>query len=124
MLRCAMLAAALVVLPAAAQTPRNFPANALRGELVIVQPPDVLLNGQAARLGPGARIRNENNLLEMSGALVGRRLLVHYTRDLSGQLLEVWLLTPAEGANRPWPTNDAQAQAWAFDPAAQRWTRP
>jgi hypothetical protein len=124
MLRCALLAATLVALPAAAQVQRNFPANALRGELVIVQPPDVLLNGHAARLAPGARIRNENNLLEMSGALVGRRLVVNYTRELSGQLLEVWLLTPSESANRPWPTSDAQAQAWSFDPAAQRWNKP
>jgi hypothetical protein len=124
MLRCVTLAAALAVLPAAAQAPRNFPASALRGELVIVQPPAVQLNGRAARLAPGARIRGQTNLLEMSGALVGRRLIVNYTRDLTGQILDVWLLTAAELGNRPWPTSDAEAQAWSFDAAAQRWTKP
>jgi hypothetical protein len=42
---------------AAAQAPRNFPATALRGEIVITQPPELLLNRQPARLAPGARIR-------------------------------------------------------------------
>jgi hypothetical protein len=60
----------------------------------------------------------------MSGALVGRRLIVNYTRDLTGQILDVWLLTAAELANRPWPASDAEAKAWSFDVAAQRWTKP
>ena len=127
MLRCAFLTAlALFALagPAAAQMQRNFPANALRGELVIRQPPDVLLNGGPARLAPGARIRGQDNLLQMSGALVGQRLVVNYTRELSGQLLDVWILTPAEQAKRPWPTTEAQAKAWTFDPLAQTWSRP
>jgi len=124
MLRCVTLAAALVVLPAAAQVQRNFPANALRGELVIVQPPQVQLNGQTAQLAPGSRIRGENNMLAMSGALIGQRLIVHYTRDLTGGLLDVWVLTPAERANRPWPVNEVQAKAWTFDPIGQTWSKP
>ena len=124
MLRCVTLAAAVVAaLPAAAQMQRNFPANALRGELVVVQPPEVRLNGQPARLAPGARIRGENNMLVMSGAIAGQRLVVHYTRDGNGNLFDVWVLTPAELARRPWPVDEAQAQAWAFDPLAQTWTR-
>jgi hypothetical protein len=125
MLRCAFLSLlALFALggPARAQMQRNFPANALRGELVILQPPDVRLNGQPARLAPGARIHGQDNLLQMSGALVGQRLVVNYTRELSGLLLDVWILTPAEQARRPWPTTEAQARAWAFDPLAQTWS--
>jgi len=124
MLRCAFLSALTlfaVAGPAAAQMQRNFPANALRGELVIVQPPDVRLNGQAARLAPGARIHGQDNLLKMSGTLIGQRLVVNYTRELSGLVLDVWILTPAEQAKRPWPTTEAQAKAWAFDPLAQAW---
>ena len=83
MIRCVTLVAALLVtaLPAAAQLQRNFPANALRGELVVLQPPEALLNGGPARLAPGARIRGGDNLLVMSGTLSNQRLVVHYTLD-------------------------------------------
>jgi hypothetical protein len=126
MYRCAFLAAVCTVaaMPAAAQEPRNFPASALRGEISITQPPDLSLNGQPARLAPGARIRGQNNLLLLSGALVGQRLVVHYTRDPSGNLLDVWVLTPAELARRPWPSTPEQAATWSFNPDAQVWSRP
>ena len=125
MIRCVTLAAALIAcaLPAAAQMQRNFPANALRGELVVLQPPDVQLNGRPARLAPGARIRGDNNLLVVSGAIANRRLWVHYTLDTGGQLLDVWVLTATE-LTRPWPSTPEQARAWAFDPALQSWSRP
>ncbi len=124
MIRCAALLIAAIALPAWAQSPRTFPANALRGELAVVAPPEARLNGQPARLAPGARIRGENNLVQVSGALAGQRWIVNYTRDLSGSLLDVWVLTPAERANQPWPGTPAEAAAWTFDPAAQRWSRP
>ena len=131
MLRCvpgrlpilALVAMLTAMAPALAQLPRSFPANALRGELVVVQPPDVMLNGEPARLAPGARIRGQNNLLQMSGALVGAKLLVHYTPDPEGLLLNVWVLTAEEAGRKPWPTTLEQAQRWNFDPAAQSWVR-
>ena len=126
MLRCVTLAAALVActLPAAAQMQRIFPANALRGELVVTQPPEALLNGRPARLAPGARIRSDGNLLMVSGALSGQRRVVNYTLDTAGQLKDVWVLTPAEMSRRPWPTTPEQARDWVFDPAAQAWRQP
>jgi hypothetical protein len=125
MIRCVTLVAALAfALPAAAQMPRNFPATALRGALVVTQPPAVLLNGQPARLAPGSRIRGQNNLLVVSGALIGQRLVVDYTIDISGLVMDVWVLTPQEAAKQPWPTTPAQAAAWRFDPLAQTWSRP
>jgi hypothetical protein len=129
MLRCvlkAILAAALPLLltaGAAAQTSRPFPATALRGALVVVQPPDVLLNGAPERLSPGARIRGANNMLQMSAALVGQKLLVHYTREPSGLVHDVWILTPDEATRKPWPATPEEAQRWEFNPAAQTWTR-
>ena len=126
MLRCATLACALIASAAhaTAQVPRNFPATALRGEIVVTQPPEMLLNRLPARLAPGARIRGPDNMLQMSGALVGQRLLVHYTLDTQGGVLDVWVLTPAEIARRPWPTTPQQASSWLFDPAAQSWSPP
>ena len=118
------LSLALAASSAAAQTPRNFPADALRGDVVITAPPEILLNRQAARLAPGARIRGMDNMLLMSGAATGQRLRVHYTRDLQGQLLNVWVLTPAEEARKPWPSTPQEAASWRFDADAQRWSPP
>lgn len=126
MLRCAALGLALLwAAPAVtAQVPRLFPPTALRGELTGVAPPDVLLNGKPARLAPGARIRNEDNRFEVMGQLAGRKLLVHYTTEGGGQLLDIWVLRPSEIANQPWPVSAEQARAWQFDPVSQRWSRP
>ncbi len=116
--------AAVLASPAAAQIARPFPATALRGELVVVQPPDVLLNGHAARLAPGARIHGADNLLKLSATLVGVKLAVNYTLDPFGLVHDVWILTPAENAREPWPRTPEQAQRWTFDAAAQTWTKP
>lgn len=134
MTRCAPLAslalwatlslATLLPTPAAAQGVRKFPADALRGALVVLQPPQVALNGQAAQLAPGARIRGADNLLQLSGTLVGQKLLVHYTLDPVGNLLDVWVLRPEEAARQPWPTTRAEAAAWRFNPDAQAWSKP
>ena len=118
------LASAVMSTSAFAQLQRNFPATALRGEIVVQQPPQVLLNGRDARLAPGSRIRDENNLLVMSGALAQRRALVHYTLDASGLLFEVWLLTPQEASKQPWPRSPDEAGKWVFDAVGQSWSRP
>ena len=122
-LACLMVAA-LASGGAAAQVQRQFPQTALRGEIVVVDPPDIVLNGVAARLSPGARIRGQDNLLVMSGAIIGQKWPVHYTVDLSGLVHDVWLLRGDELARRPWPKTAAEAAAWSFDPAAQAWTKP
>jgi hypothetical protein len=95
----------VVLLPAIAQdalqrTP-PIPQSAQRGVLVVTQPPDVLLDGQPARLSPGARIRGRNNLLLLSAPLVGQALTVRYVRDPQGLLHDVWVLTEAEALQRP-----------------------
>ncbi len=126
--RCAAVAATLCVaalaLPAAAQAPRKFTAQTLRGELIVTNPPEVLLNRQPARLAPGARIRGVDNLLMMSGALVGLSAVVHYTFDMQGSLLDIWVLNPAERSLNPWPVSPQQAASWAFNPDTQTWSRP
>jgi hypothetical protein len=129
MYRCvsaALAAAAFFVLsvPAAAQVQRAFPQNAMRGALVMGTPPEITLNGQPARLAPGARIRNQNNMLEMSGALVGQRLLVNYTLENGVLVKDVWILRAEEAAVKPWPTTLEELQTWSFDPAAQVWAKP
>ena len=101
---------------------RSFPANALRGMLEVTDAPDAVLNGRSARLAPGARIRDTNNLLTMPAAVTGRTLTVHYTLDFGGQLKDVWILRADEAA-RFWPRSAEEAARCSFDPAAQTWTR-
>lgn len=125
MIRCAtaLFVAALIACPAIAQpVQRPFPATALRGEVAFGQPPEIALNGQPARLSPGARIRGSNNLIVMSGALIGRSAVVHYVVDSSGLVRDVWILTDEERAKQPWPKSAQEARSWVFDPVAQIWT--
>jgi hypothetical protein len=79
---------------------RAFPRTALRATLVVTAPPEVLLDGKATRLSPGARIRDANNMLVMSGNLVGQRLLVNFTLENNGLVHEVWVLTPTEATQK------------------------
>ena len=123
--RCALMAVLglSIAFGAAAQTSRPFPANALRGALVVMQAPEAQLNGLGARLSPGSRIRSADNMVQMSGSLVGQRLLVHYTLDPGGLVHDVWILTPDEARRQPWPSTADEARRWVFNPAAQTWAR-
>lgn len=136
MLRCALaafliacppLAALLLPTEASAQMlfNRAFPPEALRGEMTFgAIPPEIQLNGAATRLAPGARIRGQNNMLVMSGTLMGQTFIVHYTRDLLGQPKDIWLLRADEVSRTPWPTTLDESKTWSFDTATQTWTKP
>jgi hypothetical protein len=83
--------------PAWAQfSTRPFPPNTLRGAMVVTNPPELVMNGKAERLSPGARIRGANNMLVMSASIVGQNLLVNFVREPNGMVHEVWILTEAE----------------------------
>jgi len=117
MIRCPALAARhlaraalwtpllLVSLWASAQElVRPFPAAARTGTLEVLQPPLVLIDGQPARLSPGARIRGTSNSIVLSASLVGQTLRVNYLPDAQGMVHEVWILTAQEArARRPAP---------------------
>lgn len=82
--------------PAAERAVRPFPAAAVRAAMVVTQPPNIEIDGQPARLSPGARIRGANNMLVMSGSIVGKLYLVNLVREPTGLVHDVWILTPAE----------------------------
>ncbi len=110
--RCASLSAlaracciaslmAATAVPAWAQTNavvavRQFPPKAVRGTLLVVAPPEVVMDGKADRLSPGSRIRGSNNIMVMSGALVGQTMVVNYTREPNGMIHDVWVLSADE----------------------------
>ena len=75
---------------------RQFPAAALRGEMVVLAPPVITVDGKAERLSPGARIHGTDNLLVMSAALVKQKVVVNYLRESAGNVHEVWILNREE----------------------------
>ncbi|MEO7241697.1 MAG: hypothetical protein ABIW85_02200 [Variovorax sp.] len=75
---------------------RNFPVGTLRGRMIVLEAPNIELDGQPDRLSPGARIRSPQQMMLTPAALIGQKLLVNYTRDAAGMVREVWILTPEE----------------------------
>ncbi|XHS80186.1 hypothetical protein ACFJGW_09475 [Burkholderiaceae bacterium UC74_6] len=108
-----------------AQTHRVFPPTALRGEFLLTQYPDALINGKPAKLAPGGRVFSDTNMLLQPGSLTGQKAIVHYVVEpSSGLLLTVWVLNSAELANKLWPRTPQEAAAWQFDAATQTWKKP
>lgn len=126
MLRHLVIAAAVacITASAAAQVQRAFPQDALRGVIAFGLTPEIQVNGVAARLAPGARVRDGNNTVVLPGAVTGGRFVVHYTVDTSNLVKDVWILRPEEMAVQPWPTTREQAATWRFDPVGQFWVKP
>ncbi|MEO7392512.1 MAG: hypothetical protein ABIU58_10075 [Ramlibacter sp.] len=75
---------------------RDAPKDVALGQMQITAPPVVILNGKPDRLSPGSRIRDLNNMLLLSGSVVGRTMPVVFRRDAAGLVHEVWLLTDDE----------------------------
>ncbi len=75
---------------------RDAPKDVVLGQMVVTAPPQITLNGKPDQLSPGSRIRDLNNMLALSGGLVGKTLPVVYRRDAAGLVHEVWLLTDEE----------------------------
>jgi hypothetical protein len=77
---------------------RPFPPAAERGVMVVTYPPVIQINGKPDRLSPGSRIRATNNMLVLSGSIIGQSMVVNFVRDPMGLVHEVWVLTPEEAA--------------------------
>ncbi|MEO7335840.1 MAG: hypothetical protein ABIV63_04580 [Caldimonas sp.] len=124
--RCALgvLLSLAAAMPAAAQA-RAFPQNALRGAMVFGNEGQITLNGRAASLTPGSRVRDQANRIVLPVSLAGAKWLVHYTVEIGGaQVRDVWILRPEEAAIRPWPTTLEQANTWVYDATTMTWVKP
>ena len=96
---CAAVAGLAFIIPTAAFAQgiqRSAPKDVVLGRLMVTAPPEVMLDGKPARLSPGSRIRDLNNMLVLSGGIVGKDLPVVYHRDAAGLVHEVWVLTDEE----------------------------
>ena len=91
------IAVQAVNIPAAAQSARIFPDSVVRGNSTFKSPPQLELDGKADRLSPGARIRDEQGMLAMTGALQGKDFVGNFRREAAtGLVHEVWILTAEE----------------------------
>ena len=99
-LRWALLALCLLSAGfAQAQTiVRNMPAGVKPGVLAVQNiNGSITMDGKPDRFTPGVRVHDINNMLVLSGQLVGRTVYTVYKREsTTGQVHEVWLLTPEE----------------------------
>jgi hypothetical protein len=83
--------------PATAQgMQRSAPKDVVLGRLTVTAPPEITINGKPDRLSPGSRIRDLNNMLVLSGGIVGKTFPVVYRRDAAGLVHEAWILTAEE----------------------------
>lgn len=97
----AAVAALLMAAQAAHAQLRNIPAEAKRAEMRHLQEMVVELNGTPVRLAAAAQIRDQSNRIVMPASL-SQPALVRYTTDPQGQVMRIWMLTPAE-ASQPDP---------------------
>ena len=112
-IRIVLAASALLAALAFAQNQgirREAPKDVVLGHLVVTAPPQVTVDGKADRLSPGSRIRDLNNMLVLSGAIVGKKLPVVYRRDAAGLVHEVWILTEAEYGKLGGTSDDAEGR--------------
>lgn len=89
------LMCAVVSFPALALE-RPFPKNAQRGIMSPAPYPEIVLDGKQRRLAPGARIWNEDNLIQVPASLRGNNLPVNYTENAEGEIDRVWILSEEE----------------------------
>ena len=82
---------------------RPFPATVKRGTMTPGYYPQITIDGKARHLSAGARIWNQDNMIEMPTALRGSDLVVNYTENSAGDIDSVWILTTAEADRSPAP---------------------
>src|SRR3954464_15799236 len=63
---------------------REAPKDVVLGQMTVTAPPIITMDGKPDRLSPGSRIRDLNNMLVLSGGVVGVTLPVVYRRDAAG----------------------------------------
>ena len=63
---------------------------------VSATPPVIQVDGKDDRFSPGARIRDRDNRLLLTGTLAGKSVYSVYKRDAAGLVHEVWLLNEEE----------------------------
>lgn len=75
---------------------REAPKDVKPGIIEVTTAPRIKVDGKDDRFTPGVRVRDEKNMLVLTGRLTNKKFYTVYRRDVTGQVHEVWLLTPEE----------------------------
>jgi len=97
--RTALLGFAFAATAASAQIEsiRSAPKDVKPAIIAVsATPPIIQVDGKDDRFSPGARIRDRNNRLVLTGVLAGKSVYTVYKRDGAGLVHEVWLLNEEE----------------------------
>ena len=73
-----------------------IPPKAKRADITFNGTHDILVDGKLARMAPGARITNRNNMLVLPGTLNGVATTKYTLEETTGMVMQVWLLTEQE----------------------------
>ena len=94
---CIALAFAASAVSAQVTTERGAPLGVKPAIIAVsATPPLIQVEGKDDRFSPGARIRDRENRLVLTGALAGKSIYTVYKRDAAGMVHEVWLLNEEE----------------------------
>lgn len=103
--------------PVRAQIVRTFPKDTEEGRITFDAPPQVRVNGQRERLGPGVQVRAEDNRVPRWDRLRGQTVTARFQRDASGAIFRIWLPSakerqqPRQG-QPPRPVQDRRASGY------------
>ncbi len=92
----ALLASILVAISAAQAQSRPIPEQARHGTLVLGVFPEARLDGKAVRLGAGARVFDQRNLIVTPASIKDARNYVAFVTGPQNEILTAWILTDAE----------------------------
>jgi hypothetical protein len=77
---------------------RPFPPASKRGTMSPAIYPAIVIDGKMRNLSAGARIWNQDNLIEQPASLRGNGLVVNYTENADGDIDRVWILSNEEAS--------------------------
>ncbi|MDO4795320.1 MAG: hypothetical protein Q4A28_05170 [Brachymonas sp.] len=101
--------------------PRHFPDTADKGHMRFVDPPEVVLDGVRMRISPGARIRDERNMMLHMTQLKGKAAHVMYVRDAMQQVGDIWILSDYEKSQlSPKQKRDHLLRLDGYDPSRHK----
>ncbi len=92
----ALLASMLLAISAAQAQPRPIPEQARYGTLVLGVFPEARLDGKAVRLGAGARVFDQRNLIVTPASIKDARNYVAFVTGPQNEIVTAWILTGAE----------------------------
>lgn len=108
-------------LPKQQVLPRHFPDTADKGHMRFVDPPEVVLDGVRVRISPGARIKDERNMMLHMSQLKGHKAEVMYVRDAMQQIGDIWILNEFEKSQlSPKQKRDHQLRMDGYDPSKHK----